>query len=192
MSENKLLELLDLSFEFAVAIVNLVDGITAPKSSYMTDQLARAGTSVGANIHEAQYAQSKRDFVAKLEIAPETQEELRAFVRWVESNFNIPVTLWVDFEYKHYLIKKDGKRVGYLFYWKDFSSHPVFDNKDDIPQIRLPVRTEHSSTEEILGSFIEAITDYFAWICNDITSGFVPNEDDVDDILQEYLNFLGI
>ena len=66
MSENKLL---DLSFEFAVAIVNLVDGVTAPKSSYMTDQLARAGTSVGANIHEAQYAQGKKDFVSKLEIA---------------------------------------------------------------------------------------------------------------------------
>lgn len=62
MSENKLL---DLSFEFAVAIVNLVDGVTAPKSSHMADQLARAGTSVGANIHEAQYAQSKKDFVAK-------------------------------------------------------------------------------------------------------------------------------
>lgn len=66
MSDNKLL---DLSFEFAVAIVNLIDGITAPKSSYMTDQLARAGTSVGANIHEAQYAHSKKDFVTKLEIA---------------------------------------------------------------------------------------------------------------------------
>ena len=66
MSENKLL---DLSFEFAVAIVNLVDGVTAPKSSYMTDQLARAGTSVGANIHEAQYAHGKADFVSKLQIA---------------------------------------------------------------------------------------------------------------------------
>ncbi len=61
MSENKLLE---LSSDFAVAIVNFVEGVTAPKSSYMTDQLARAGTSVGANIHEAQYAQSKKDFVA--------------------------------------------------------------------------------------------------------------------------------
>ncbi|MBQ0098121.1 MAG: four helix bundle protein, partial [Oscillospiraceae bacterium] len=40
-----------------------------PKSSYMIDQLARAGTSVGANIHEAQYAHSKADFIAKLEIA---------------------------------------------------------------------------------------------------------------------------
>ena len=66
MSENKLL---DLSFEFAVAIVNLVDGVTAPKSSYMIDQLARSGTSIGANIREAQYAHGKADFIAKHQIA---------------------------------------------------------------------------------------------------------------------------
>ncbi len=72
MCENKLL---NLSFEFAVAIVNLVDGVRIPKSSYMTDQLARAGTSVGANIHEAQYAQSKKDFIAKLEIALKESSE---------------------------------------------------------------------------------------------------------------------
>ena len=57
MPENKLL---GLSFEFAVMIVNLVDGVTTPKGFYTTDQLARAGTSIGANIHEAQYVQSKR------------------------------------------------------------------------------------------------------------------------------------
>ena len=72
MSDNKLL---DLSFEFAVVIVNLVDGVTSPKSSYMTDQLARAGTSVGANIYEAQYAQSKKDFIAKMEIALKESNE---------------------------------------------------------------------------------------------------------------------
>ena len=72
MSDNKLL---DLSFEFAVAIVDLVDGVKASKSSYMTDQLARAGTSIGANIHEAQYAQSKKDFVSKLEIALKESNE---------------------------------------------------------------------------------------------------------------------
>ena len=72
VSENKLLE---LSFEFAVAIVNVVDGVTIPKSAYMTDQLARAGTSIGANIHEAQYAQSKKDFIAKLEIALKESNE---------------------------------------------------------------------------------------------------------------------
>ena len=72
MSENKLV---DLSFEFAKEIVNLVDSIKAPKSSYMTDQLARAGTSIGANIHEAQYAHSKADFIAKLEIALKESNE---------------------------------------------------------------------------------------------------------------------
>lgn len=41
----------------------------------MTDQLASAGTSVGANIHEVQYAQSKKDFVAKLEIALKESNE---------------------------------------------------------------------------------------------------------------------
>ena len=72
MSDNKLL---DLSFEFAVAIVNLVDNVRTPKSSYMTDQLARSGTSVGANIYEAQYAQSRKDFVSKLEIALKESNE---------------------------------------------------------------------------------------------------------------------
>ena len=66
MSENKLV---DLSFELSKSIVNLVDTITTPKSSYLIDQLGRAGTSIGANIFEAQYAQSKADFIAKLEIA---------------------------------------------------------------------------------------------------------------------------
>ena len=41
----------------------------------MLDQLARAGTSVGADIHEAQYAHSKADFIAKSEIAPKEANE---------------------------------------------------------------------------------------------------------------------
>ena len=41
----------------------------------MLDQLSRAGTSIGANIYEAQYAQSKRDFVSKLEIALKESSE---------------------------------------------------------------------------------------------------------------------
>ena len=57
MTDNKLL---DLSFEFSVAIVELVDSINAPKSSYMTDQLARAGTSIGANIYEASMLKVKK------------------------------------------------------------------------------------------------------------------------------------
>lgn len=121
-------------------------------------------------------------------IPPETQKELRSFVKWVEEHFSIPITLWVDFEYKHYLLRRDKKRVGYLFYWSDFSSYPVFQDKTAIPNIRLPVRTEHSTMEEILGSFIEAISCYFAWLCNEISDESIPNEDDVEEILEAYLN----
>ena len=72
MTENKLLK---LSFDFATMIVELVDNVKTPKSSYMLDQLSRAGTSIGANIYEAQYAQSKKDFVSKLEIALKESSE---------------------------------------------------------------------------------------------------------------------
>ena len=72
MSDNKLL---DLSLEFAAVIVDLVDHISIPKSAYMTDQLGRAGTYIGANIHEAQYAQSRKDFISKLEIALKESNE---------------------------------------------------------------------------------------------------------------------
>ena len=41
----------------------------------MTEQLGRAGTSIGANIHEAQYAQSRKDFISKLEIALKESNE---------------------------------------------------------------------------------------------------------------------
>ena len=78
MPDNKLV---DLSLEFAKHIVTMVDGIKIPKSSYMLDQLARSGTSIGANIHEAQYAHSRADFVAKFEIALKEANETGYWLR---------------------------------------------------------------------------------------------------------------
>ena len=55
---------------FAKDIVLLCREIKSEhKESIMTNQLLRSGTSIGANIHEAQYAQGSRDFVSKLEIS---------------------------------------------------------------------------------------------------------------------------
>lgn len=126
------------------------------------------------------------------QIPDDIRNELRKFTEWVESNYKIPVTLWVDFEFRHYLLTRDKKRVGFLFYWSDFSSYPVFNNKEDIPVIRLPVRTEYSSIEEILTSFIEAITYYFAWICNEIDDTYIPDECIVEEILEKYINYHNI
>ena len=66
MKENKLAE---LSMAFSVDIINLVKYLKSNHESIISNQIVRSGTSIGANIHEAQYAQGKKDFISKLEIA---------------------------------------------------------------------------------------------------------------------------
>ena len=66
MKENKLAE---LSMEFSVDIINLVMQLKEHREAIISNQIGRSGTSIGANIHEAQYAQGKKDFISKLEIA---------------------------------------------------------------------------------------------------------------------------
>lgn len=64
MSKSKLL---DLSMDFSVNVLKLCDKV---KDHYsLANQLERAATSIGANIREANYAHSKADFIAKLQIA---------------------------------------------------------------------------------------------------------------------------
>ena len=67
MKENFLV---DLSKQFAVDIVNLCADIKENrKSNVLLNQVLRSGTSIGANIHEANYAASKADFINKFQIA---------------------------------------------------------------------------------------------------------------------------
>ena len=66
MKENKLVE---LSLDFSVDIINLVKFLKANHETIISNQIGRSGTSIGANIHEAQYAQGKKDFISKFEIA---------------------------------------------------------------------------------------------------------------------------
>ena len=67
MKENVLI---NLSKQFAVDIVNLCTEIKEHrKSNVLLNQLLRSGTSIGANIHEANYASSKADFINKFQIA---------------------------------------------------------------------------------------------------------------------------
>jgi four helix bundle protein len=62
--------LIDLSKQFAVDVVNLCTEIKDHrKSNVLLNQLLRSGTSIGANIHEANYASSKADFINKFQIA---------------------------------------------------------------------------------------------------------------------------
>ena len=57
------------SMNFAVSIINLVKTLKAKHESVIAGQIGRSGTSIGANIREAQYAHGRSDFIAKLQIA---------------------------------------------------------------------------------------------------------------------------
>ena len=73
------------SKELAKEIVVLCREIKAShKETVLTNQLLRSGTSIGANLHEAQYAQGTKDFVSKLEIA---QKECFETEYWLELLF---------------------------------------------------------------------------------------------------------
>ena len=80
MRESKLRE---LSTDFAVKIIKLCETIKGHYS--LVNQLERSATSIGANIREANYAHSKADFIAKLQIALkecyETEYWLELFVK---------------------------------------------------------------------------------------------------------------
>lgn len=72
----------DKSFAFAVRIVRLNRFLCEEKREYvLSKQLLRSGTSVGANVREAQHAQGKRDFASKMNIA---LKEANETLYWIE------------------------------------------------------------------------------------------------------------
>ena len=67
MADNQLVL---LSKAFAVEMINLCEKIRErKKATAILNQMLRSGTSIGANIHEANYASSKADFINKFQIA---------------------------------------------------------------------------------------------------------------------------
>jgi four helix bundle protein len=73
--------ILDKSFEFAVRIVKLYKYLCDNKKEYiLSKQLLRSGTSIGANINEAQAGQSKADFIAKMSIASKEAIESKYWI----------------------------------------------------------------------------------------------------------------
>ncbi len=70
------------SFNFAVRIVKLYQYLCEEKKEYvLSKQLLRCGTSIGANVSEAQRGQSKPDFYAKIAISLKEANEARYWIR---------------------------------------------------------------------------------------------------------------
>jgi four helix bundle protein len=79
-------EILDLSFDFALEIIKLVKYLKANKEFVMSSQLLRSGTSTGANISEAQAAQSTNDFISKMSIASKEARETEYWLRLLDKS----------------------------------------------------------------------------------------------------------
>lgn len=74
--------IVDKSFTFAVRIVRLYKHLSSEKREFiLSKQLLRSGTSIGANVSEAQRGQSKKDFLAKMHISLKECAETRY---WLE------------------------------------------------------------------------------------------------------------
>ena len=73
MAENKKNQLRDETIDFAIAVSDVCDHIHG--CSVYVNQLLRCSSSIGANVHEARYAQSRADFISKLEIALKESSE---------------------------------------------------------------------------------------------------------------------
>ena len=74
--------ILDKSFTFAIRVVKLYKYLSDEKKEYvLSKQLLRCGTSIGANINEAQAGQSKADFISKMSIS---SKEARESKYWID------------------------------------------------------------------------------------------------------------
>jgi four helix bundle protein len=85
-------DICDRSFDFAVRIVKLCETLNSASSVSRTlsDQLLRSGTSIGANIEEAQGGQSKADFISKMSIALKEARETQYWLRLLIASNLVP------------------------------------------------------------------------------------------------------
>ena len=86
------------SFQFAIKIVELNRILRDDKKEFvMSKQILRSGTSIGANVAEAQYAQSKADFLTKMHISLKEANETKYWLRLLYA------TNYIDDSYRSYL-----------------------------------------------------------------------------------------
>ena len=93
MSENSIARF--KSLQFAKRVVKLYQYLnTTHKEFVMSKQILRSGTSIGANISEAIYGSSRKDFAAKLEIAQKETAETLYWLELLNSTGYIPERLY--------------------------------------------------------------------------------------------------
>lgn len=81
---------LDISFEFALKIIDYTEELEERRKFIIARQLLKSGTSIGANIRESQSAESKSDFIHKLKISAKEAEETEYWLLLCQKSKNYP------------------------------------------------------------------------------------------------------
>ncbi len=82
--------IVDLTFSFSLKIIEFTEDLESKKKFNMANQLFKSGTSIGANISEAQGAESKNDFKHKCKIAYKEAEETEYWLKLCKHAKNYP------------------------------------------------------------------------------------------------------
>lgn len=81
-----------LTFEFAISIINYTEQLQNDKRFVVANQLLKSGTSIGANVREAQNAESKQDFIHKFKIAVKEADETQYWLELCKYSKHYPAT----------------------------------------------------------------------------------------------------
>nr|MBC7613658.1 four helix bundle protein [Pseudopedobacter sp.] len=82
--------IVDLTFQFALDVIKFVDELEISRKFVFANQILKAGTSIGANVREAQNAESKADFIHKIKIAAKEADEVEYFLMLCNKSENYP------------------------------------------------------------------------------------------------------
>ncbi len=104
---NKENAVVQKSVEFAIRIVEYCEVLEEKRKYVIATQLLKAGTSIGANIHEAQNAESRADFIHKMKIAVKELEETKYWLVLCERAESYPFDM---------LLKENIEELGLIMY----------------------------------------------------------------------------
>jgi four helix bundle protein len=90
--EQKDNPILNLTIDFSIEVISFVEKLEEKRKFVVANQLLKSGTSIGANVHEAQNAESKSDFIHKLKIAHKEADETMYWLTICEKADSYPTS----------------------------------------------------------------------------------------------------
>ncbi len=90
MKNNNDNPILKLTFEFSLEVIDYVEVLQENKKFVVANQLLKSATSIGANVREAQNAESKADFIHKMKIAHKEADETQYWLELCSASKNYP------------------------------------------------------------------------------------------------------